>query len=265
MFFYASKTLGFFTLPSNILFTLALVGIVLMFTRLQRTGRALVVISVLLLAGAGLSPLGNALILPLEQRFPKWDETRGAPAGIVVLGGAVSPEVSAGRGEPALNEAAERMTAAAELARRYPQARIVFTGGSSRLFGGPDEARPALRLWENLGVPRERILVEARSRNTVENAAFSKELVQPKAEERWLLVTSAAHMPRSIGVFRKAGFDVEACPVDWRTAGEDDAFAFFASFAGGLARTDAAAHEWVGLLMYWFAGRTDELFPAPRR
>jgi len=264
VFFPASKILGFFALPSNLLLALALAGILLMPTRFARIGRKLLVLSVLLLALIGFSPIGNALMLPLEQRFPKWDASRGTPNGIVVLGGAISPDVSAVRGQPALNEAAERVTAIAELARRYPAARFVYSGGAGSLFSEPSEADFVLPLWESFGIARERILLETRARNTAENALFSKVLADPKPGERWLLVTSALHMPRAIGIFRSAGFAVEAYSVDWRTRGTDDLFWLMGSFADGLARTDAAAHEWVGLFVYWLTGRSAELFPGPQ-
>ena len=263
MFFPASKILGFVTLPSNLLFALALAGMLLMRTRFVRAGRTLLVLAVLLLAVIGISPIGNALMLPLEQRFPKWDASRGAPDGIVVLGGAIGPEVSAARGEPAINEAAERVTAIAELARRYPAARLLYSGGTGNLFGGPSEADFVTPLLESFGIARERILLENRSRNTAENALFSKALANPKPGERWLVVTSAYHMPRAMGIFRDAGFTVEAYPVDWRTRGPKDLQAPFRSFADGLARTDTAAHEWVGLFFYWVTGRSAQLFPAP--
>src|SRR3569832_2569567 len=126
MFFVFAKVLGFFALPSNVLISLGLLGIVLRATRLARAGRRLAVASLVLIAIAGWSPLGNALILPLEQRFPPWDASRGAPTGIISLGGALDTQVSPVRGGVALNEAAERLTAMAELVRRYPQAHIVF-------------------------------------------------------------------------------------------------------------------------------------------
>ena len=259
--FGLSKVLGFFALPSNLLIALALAGILLMRTRLRRFGLGLLIGAVLLLAAIGIAPVGNALMLPLEERFPKWDASRGSPYGIVVLGGAVSPDVSAARKDIALNEAAERMTAVAKLAREHPQAKIVFTGGSGRLFGGATEADFVTSLFESFGIPRERIVLENRARNTVENAVLTKALVQPKPSERWLLVTSAHHMPRSVGIFRKAGFPVEAHPVDYRTRGSADLAGPFGSLAGGLARTDAAMHEWAGLLVYWLTGKTSELFP----
>jgi uncharacterized SAM-binding protein YcdF (DUF218 family) len=264
MFFTASKILGFFALPSNLMMVTGLTGAALLFTRRWRLGQGLVVASLLVLAVAGWSPLGNWLMLMLEDRFPAWDASGGPPGGIIILGGALSPDVSAARQDPALNESAERLTAAAELARRYPAARIVFTGGSGRLLGGAAEADFVLPLLESFGIARERVMLESRSRNTVENARFTRELVQPKEGERWLLVTSAYHMPRSIGAFRGEGFAVEAYPVDWRTRGRADALTPFAALSAGLARTDTAVREWAGLFTYWLTGRSAELLPAGR-
>jgi uncharacterized SAM-binding protein YcdF (DUF218 family) len=266
MFFYASKIVGFFAIPSNFIILVGLVGALLLRTRFSRVGGPMVVGSLLLLAVIGLSPVGNALIVPLEDRFPAWDDRRGAPNGIVVLGGALSPDVSYARNTVALNEAAERLTAAAELARRYPDARIIFSGGSGALvFDDRPEAEFALRLLETLGVAPGRVIAEDKSRNTVENARFSRELAQPKPGERWLLVTSGYHLPRAIGVFRKAGFPVEAYPVDWRTRGTRDLLRPFPTMGDGLRRTDTAVREWVGLAAYWLSGRSSELFPGPIR
>ena len=224
MFFILSKTLGFFALPSNFLISIGMIGLVLLCTRFQRLASWLVVTSLVLIAFAGFSPLGNMLMLPLEQRFPPWDASRGPPDGIVVLGGAISPDISAARGAVALNEAAERITAAAELARRYPNARIIFSGGSVRSLFDNAPPRPPSRSkeLEALGVAHDRITAEEQSRNTIENAVFSRLIAQPKPGERWLLVTSAFHMPRAIAAFRAAGFPVEAYPVDWRTRGPID-------------------------------------------
>ena len=266
MFFILSKVFGFFAAPSNLVISLGLLGLLLLPTRFARAGWWLAAGSLIGMAILGLSPVGNALIIPLEQRFPPWDASRGAPDGILVLGGAISPDVSAARNDPALNEAAERMTAAVELARRYPDARVLFSGGSGALiFDEGNEAEFALRLFESLGLPRARILLEDRSRNTVENAVFSKALAQPKPGERWLLVTSGYHMPRSVGIFRKVGFPVEPYPVDWRTRGMADVFRLFPTMGEGLRRSDIAVREWVGLAAYWITGQSSELFPAPAR
>src|SRR5262249_43573948 len=148
MFFVFSKILGFLGAPSNLIIALGILGVLLVRTPFARAGRWLVIGSLLLLALIGFAPLGNALIIPLEQRFPVGDSARGAPAGIVVLGGAITPDVAMARDGVALNEAAERMTAAVELARRYPDARIIFSGGEGNLLYGGDEPDKAAQQFD---------------------------------------------------------------------------------------------------------------------
>lgn len=264
MFFIISKVFGVLALPSNDIVILGLVGVLLIGGRFTRLGQRLAAASVLLIAICGFSPLGTALLLPLEDRFGPWNAAHGPPDGIIVLGGALENAVSGARGDVALNDAAERMTSAVELARRYPAAKIVFSGGYGELFPeGPSEAELALRLFESLGVARDRVRVEDRSRNTFENAVFGKAVAAPKPGEHWLLVTSAHHMPRAVGAFRRSGFDVDPYPVDWRTRGRADLLRPFGVLSDGLKRTDTATREWVGLCIYWLTDRSSALFPGP--
>ncbi|HWL05385.1 MAG TPA: YdcF family protein [Xanthobacteraceae bacterium] len=266
MFFYASKILGILTVPSNFLLLVGLAGAVLAVTRHARLGRGLMAGSLVLLAVCGFSPLGTLLLGHLESRFPAC-ELPERVTGVVVLGGMIDPERSLRRGQPILNDAAERLTYLAALHRRYPDAAIVFTGGSGGLAGGLPEAEAALPVLLSFGIPRERIVLESASRTTAENAVFTRRLVEPKADETpdetWLLVTSAAHMPRAVGAFRQAGFAVLPCPVDWRTDGGRMNYEPSWSVAGGLTRVDLASHEWRGLIAYRLSGRTGALFPAP--
>jgi uncharacterized SAM-binding protein YcdF (DUF218 family) len=264
LFFVLSKTLGVMLLPVNFLIGLGALGAILLATRLRSLGRRLMIVSLVLLVIVGFSPLGNLLLYSLESRFPPWDAAPGAPDGIIILGGSIDPDISLAHGTTVIRSAADRIVAAAGLARKYPNARIVFTGGSGNLISNDaKEGDFAGEVLESLGVPKSRLTIERESRNTLENAEFSKALVSPKPGERWLLVTSAYHMPRSVGLFRKAGFPVEPYPVDWRIGGRDDLFSFTNIAVEGLARTDIAAREWLGLIAYRLSGKTDALFPGP--
>jgi uncharacterized SAM-binding protein YcdF (DUF218 family) len=264
LFFVLSKTFGLMLLPTNFLIGLGLVGAVLLATRMARLGCRLMVASVVLLAICGFSPLGYLLLYPLDSRFPPWDAARGTPDGIIVLGASIEPDLSVAHGTPIVRSAPDRIIVAAALARRYPNARLVFSGGSANLVSNDArEADFAGEIFESLGVAKSRLTMERRSRNTHENAEFSKALVAPKEGERWLLVTSGFHMPRSVGLFRKAGFAVEPYPVDWRVGGRDDLFAFTNIAVDGLGRVDLAVREWVGLVAYRITGKIDELLPGP--
>jgi uncharacterized SAM-binding protein YcdF (DUF218 family) len=262
--FIVFKILNFFAMPSNDVVVLGLIGLVLTRSkRTARTGRRLTAAAIVLVLSFGLLPFGRLLLAPLEDRFPPWDAGRGAPDGIVVLGGVIEPEAG-DRPNSGVNERAERITAIAGLARQHPAAKILFSGGDILLTGGREsEAHVAGALLESFGIPASRLLLEDQSRTTAENAAFSLQLAAPKASERWLLVTSAWHMPRAVGAFRRVGFPVEAYPVDYRTPGTAANWIPFGSVSIGLHHMDTAMHEWFGLVTYWLTGRSSALFPAP--
>ncbi|RYI99469.1 MAG: YdcF family protein, partial [Acetobacteraceae bacterium] len=178
-------------------------------------------------------------------------------------GGAVEQNLTEARGIPALNGAAERMTEPVALLRRHPEAKLVFTGGQGSLVhGGVTEADVAATLWRDLGVTADRVVLEREARNTWENAVLTHRLVQPKPGETWLLVTSASHMPRAMGVFRQAGWEIIPWPVNYRT-GNTAAARLDASFPERLREFEWGVREWVGLVSYWLMGRTPAPFPAP--
>ena len=263
MFFILSKTLGVFLVPSNLIMTLGGIGLGLTFSKYRQTSRWLLAYCVAALLICGLSPIGPLMLLPLENRFPPWKPEMGDPAGIVVLGGGVDLELTAARGTPAMNHSGVRIVVAAELAKRYPKARLVYVGGNSSLRSANfSEADVAERILKNLGIQQDRLQLERKSRNTDENVRFSMQLIDPQPGERWLLVTSAFHMPRAMGLFRKAGLTVDPYPVDWRTSGWSDVYKAQTDWMTGLDLTDTAAHEWLGLIAYRLTGKTDELLPS---
>lgn len=262
MFFILSKTAAVLLLPSSLIVIVGVLGLLLLAMR-RRAGLWLISASLTMLIVAGVSPLAAVLGHVLESRFPPWDPARGAPHGLVVLGGAILPELSRQHGAPVLGSDAGRVVAIAKLARDYPDARIIYSSGDASLRGDRLPEAPFLYpLLDRFGIPRARVELESRSRNTAENAVFSKEIARPKPGERWLLVTSAQHMPRAVGCFRRAGFDVEAYPAVWHTGLK---VAYWPSFSIGrnLARLDLVANEWIGLFVYWITGRTSALLPAP--
>lgn len=263
MFFYASKILWFCLQPS-VLILAAIIGGALLTRRAQfaRAGRRLFAGGLASLVLFGLTPVSLLLVAHLERRFARPDLASGPPvAGIIILGGAGNADVPERIELANLNEAGERYVEAVALARRLGAARVVFTGGAGNLIGTyPPESDLARRLLLALGIEDRRIVIEGTSRTTYENAVFTRDLVRPQPQERWLLVTSAWHMPRSIGAFRKAGFAVEPWPVDYRAARvlEPDL-----NVLEGLRRTDMVSKEYVGLIAYYLTGRSSALFPAP--
>jgi uncharacterized SAM-binding protein YcdF (DUF218 family) len=249
--------------PANILVGLLVLGALLLFTRWKRTGRFFVVVTALLGLFIAYAQPGVWLMTPLEERFAMPKEMPTKVAGIVVLGGAIDTRMSNRFGDVALNGRAERITAFVALAKRYPEAKLVYSGGAGLIMEEQkSEAEHAKPLLVTLGVPEARLILETKSRDTHENAQLTKELVKPAAGEVWIVVTSAAHMPRAMGTFQKLGWNVIPYPVDYRRLGEGDE-AFGRNLGRGLNLLNISLREWLSLAHYYISGRTDRLLPAP--
>jgi uncharacterized SAM-binding protein YcdF (DUF218 family) len=206
MLFVVSKLLDFFFVPSNLIGMLALLSLAALIIGYRRTATAASLLMALLVIVLGWSPLGPAALMALENRFPP-PQVTGEVAGIVMLGGAVETHITEARRQVALTDAGERVTVTAELARRFPEARVVLSGGASDLLGATAETESALArdVMVAAGLPADRVELEERSRDTCENAAESKNVATPRPGEQWLLVTSVSHMPRAIACFKAAG------------------------------------------------------------
>lgn len=211
----------------------------------------------LLILGIGLLPIGDVLLHPLETRFPV-REGLSRVNGIVVLGGGEDVPASRRSGQPQLGEGGDRYVAAIALAKSYPEARLLFAGGSGRLRDMVDndvsEADIATEVFRTHGIANQRILFENQSRNTAENARLSHALVKPKKGDRWVLITSAFHMPRAVASFKAAGWhEITPFPVDFRTRRWRDGLGW--NFSRNLGVTNLALREWAGRAAYSLAGR----------
>ena len=256
-----SRVVSLIVDPSFMLVGTLVASALLHLARRRRAAAILVIAAISLTAIVSLKPVTNLLLRPLEERFPELSEDCEREeckkvGGIVVLGGGLNAEAASSRSGSGLSSASGRVTEAAILARRFPHAKILYAGGGET----QPEAEQGKDLLVRLGVDPERILVESRSRNTAENARFSLAMVNLEPDSTWLLVTSAAHMPRAIAAFRGVGFEIEAYPVDFRAASSVTGF----DLPGGLENTRFAVKEYVGLVTYRLMGRTKDLFPSPR-
>ena len=259
--FVISKLVWLLLRPNTLALFLATLGCIGLW-RGRRWGRAPALLGLGWFLAVALTPLATWMTWPLENRFPRPPPPAHVD-GVVVLGGAVDQDLTEARGLPAINGAAERMTEAVALALRFPQARIIFTGGSANPLGSAmTEADVARQLFTSLGLPPDRVIYENAARNTHENATLSLALGQPLPGQTWLLVTSASHMPRSMGVFRAAGWPVTAWPVNYST-GLTSLSGYEAPFATRLGQAEWALREYTGLAAYRLMGRTEALFPAP--
>jgi uncharacterized SAM-binding protein YcdF (DUF218 family) len=250
--FVASKLLSAITQP---LFWLALVWalalLLLGFRRWRRTAVGLLWAGLAVLGLLGFSAVPDALLRPLENRYPvPTAEAVARHVGMIVLGGAAGhPDVFLAHGQVPLGEAAERMSVPVGLMRQYPQLALVFSGGDGRLLAtGTTEAELAQAFYQAQGVDMRRVTLEAGSRTTRENARQVAQLLGERCQQPWLLVTSAWHMPRSMAEFEAVGCKVTPYPVDFRT-GPGTALTEY-SLAHSLLTWQTALHEWLGLWVY---------------
>ncbi len=224
-------------------------------------GRRFVVTATALLIVISVLPLERWFLGPLERRFVVPDLSELQVDGIIVLAGASNVFATLHWGQAALSESAERLTEGIGLALRHPEATLVFSDGAWDSTGEPIGAVTARQLLETMAANGLRVAYEERSTSTWENALFTKELVNPSRGERWVLVTSAYHMPRSLGVFQAVGWDVIPYPVDLRTGpGTSVTFTFLP--ARSLVDLSMGIKEWIALVVYRVLGRTPRIFPS---
>jgi uncharacterized SAM-binding protein YcdF (DUF218 family) len=262
MFYLASKIFWLLAQPISIVLLLVVAGTALLVLGWRRLGLGANVAAVLILVLCGFTTLGFLMIRPLEDRFVRPSPMPESVDAIIVLGGSTLGRVSTARGVSELNEAGDRLTEAVILAQRYPQARIVYSGGIGLIDqAGETEAETAQRLLLAMGIAPDRIVLESQSRNTDENAGLTAALIEGN-EGTNLLVTSAFHMPRSVGLFRHVGLDVLAWPTDYRSSGQEGFRLDFANPIHNLNTASIAIKEWIGLLAYHWTGRIDAILPA---
>jgi len=263
MFFFLSKILWFIVDPGNLLLLGLVIGSILTWTRWRRLTKwwlTLLAAGTLVLA---VIPLGENMLGRLENRFPRLALLPVKVDGIIVLGGIVDQFVSKDRGTLTINGAVERLTEFVRLAKLYPKVKLVFSGGSGVLFNqNLKEADFIAPLIRELGIDPERVIFENQSKNTAENAVLTKKLINPDKDELWILITSAFHVPRAIGTFRHAGWNMLGYPVDYRLKKNLEFKPRF-NLRSGMNAFAAGLHEWIGLTFYWLTGRTNELFPGP--
>lgn len=263
MMFVISKILWIFLSPSSVLILLLLIGAFLGVSHSESShiaGRRICFVVAMLFFLIAIFPVGEWMLVPLENRFPSARPDH--VDGIILVGEDENTEVATARGQAASNLAADDYIAFVALARQYPQAKLVYTGGSGLIT--PDSelsnAAVARRAFAALGLPVEHIVFEDKSRTTHENAVATAALVHPEKTQTWLLVTSAMHMPRSIACFRKQGFDVYPAPASYMTDGKYSTKLRF-TLGPHLTQMTAALHEYLGLVAYKLQGYTDKVWP----
>ena len=229
---------------------------------LQRLSKIILCLLFTILSVIVFFPVDDWLAHPLEQRFPQPSTLPENIAGMIILGGVFDQVLSERHGQVSVNGAIERVTEPLRLLKQYPDATIVFTGGTSYIKQlEVKEADVAKTFFEDMGVETNNFIFESASRNTSENALLTKDLLNPTENQTWLLVTSASHMPRSVGIFRKAGWNILPYPVDYNSNFPEPHPG--SQLGGKIGNIDRFSKEWFGLFAYRLLGRTNSFFPSP--
>ncbi len=260
IFWVVSKVIWSLLAPEVLLLFLLILGTCLLWTRHSKRGHNIITFSVVIIALITILPFSDLILSPLENRFPVPKKLPNKVSGIIVLAGAEEISVTSDRNQPSLNSGGERLTTFIWLANNYPDAMLVFSGGSGSLFNQKQKSVDTARMiFEQVGLDSKRVKFESESKNTAESANYTFQLIKPNIDQKWILVTSAYHIPRSVGLFRRAGWNVIPYPVDFITT-KSLVFKFDLKEIGKFSR---GLREWLGILVYRIIGKTSELFPRP--
>lgn len=264
-FFILSKIIWGFLSPSSLMIWLLLLVSLLLWLNYIRAARR--IITLLSLAGFFVLayPVSDYLMYPLETRFSALESLPDKVDGIIVLGGAEKLKLSMSWQQAQVGEAAERVLSAAELSRRYPDVPVIYSGGSNlvQMQNIDTQGSVSHTLLTQAGIEQDRLIIETQARNTAENFFYIKPLL-PEIKGSYILVTSAFHMPRSVGVARKLGIDVIPYPVDYRSSRPEERYWDFDLF-DHLQVLEPAWHEWLGLTAYFATGKTSAWLPHPKQ
>jgi uncharacterized SAM-binding protein YcdF (DUF218 family) len=260
--FYISKIFWLLAQPLSLAFLLIVAGLLAGLLRWNRVRTLAGLAAALVLFLTLFTTTGAVLLQTLEDRIPRAALPAGGPTCIITLGGAFESEVVTARGGFELAPAGDRFVESLRLVQQFPQARILISGGDGSLSGAYEgDAVVGTRFFEAFGVPAARLILETESRDTFENAAKTQDLLKTNDLSNCLLVTSAFHMPRSVGLFRKLGLDVLPWPTDYRTTGRAGLGLDFTQPSTNSQLLTTALREWTGLMFYYLAGRTHAFFP----
>jgi uncharacterized SAM-binding protein YcdF (DUF218 family) len=260
-FFYSSKFIWMVISPDSLFVFLLLVTACLLFWGYHVYARRILVGLTIAVVFLSLFPVGSWMLYPLESRFKHNPELPAQIDGIIVLGGSIDSETSSAWQQLEINYSGERLTSFIELARRYPEAQLIFTGGNASVNRGkPTEASILNLHLHKLGLAFERIQFENQAKNTAENAYYTHQMVNPSSDSKWLLITTAFHMPRSIGVFCQNNWPIIPYPIDHQTNPDKLLDIDFALLEHAI-NFQKAVHEWTGLIAYYLTGRISDIFP----
>ncbi|MBM4300629.1 MAG: hypothetical protein FJ121_03725 [Deltaproteobacteria bacterium] len=259
--FVVKKIVASFFYPVALCLGILILGLFCLWaTRRQRLGRVLATLGTGLLLLLSMPFISTKLLVPLEQRYPallhpekiSWEGEKSgtSPKWIVVLGGGHRSDPSLPANSQISPAALGRVVEGVRLYKTIPGSKLLLSGG--RGFDPVPEAEVMARIAVLLGVRPQDVRLEPDSRDTADQAELIAKML---GRERFILVTSAAHMPRSMALFKKCGLQPIPAPADFR-APEAQRFSSGRFFprTSSLEEVNAAVHEYLGLAWAWLRG-----------
>jgi uncharacterized SAM-binding protein YcdF (DUF218 family) len=220
----------------------------------------LYIISLLAFIISAVMPTGSYLNYLLEKNYHSINYLPAKIDGILILSGATNPYLTKEHNQISLNGSVERLTESIILVKKYPDAKIIFSGGSGSLkYPDLNHTLVAKKFFNTMGINSNKIYYDNKSRNTYENILFAKKIANPKKNEKWLLVTSASHFSRSLGVAEKLEWKLIPYAVDFNKP-KKFSWKFSIDLLSNLSEFEKASHEWIGLIAYYLMGRTAKMF-----
>jgi uncharacterized SAM-binding protein YcdF (DUF218 family) len=260
--FLSSKLFWVFAQPLSIAFLLCVLAAFAAFSAYRKLCGVFAFLAALVLFVTLFTSTGTVALQVLEARFPRAAQEPQSISCMIVLGGVLESEVTTARGGIEFNQAADRFIEALRLALNHPEARILVSGGDGSISGIYEgEAAASERFFTAFGISPDRLMKENSSRTTYENTLNTAQVLQNASLNDCLLITSAFHMPRSVGLFRASKIPVTPWPVDYRTSGLIDLSLDFTQPALNAQLTTTAVREWMSLIAYYLVGRIGEIFP----
>lgn len=259
MTFLLSKILWILFNPFNLILLLIILASFLMFLKCIFFSKIFYLTALLLFLITGVFPTGAFLMYQLEKNYYNQASLPSKIDGILVLSGATRPYLTKEHNQVSINSNGERLIESIILIKKYPKAKVIFSGGSGKILDYKFTHSEAAKIfYKNLGIDLNRINFENQSRNTYENILFSKNIADPKIEENWVLVTSASHLKRSINISEKINWNLIPYPTDFNQP-KKFKWNFEYNLLSNLVLFRKASHEWLGIIAYYLMGRTSKI------
>ena len=260
MSFFFSKIIWLILNPFNIFVFFNLLTIILFFFNLKKITITIFFINSFFLLIVSFFPIGNYLIYQIEKEYHSNIQIPEKLDGILILGGATNALMFKEYNQINVNDSAERLIESVKIIKKFKNSKVIFSGGSGILNRSDlGHSQVAKSFYSLMGLNTDKIIFENKSKNTFENILFSKNIAKPKNNDRWLLITSAAHMKRAILVGLKQDWYLIPYAVDFQNTKKFQ-FTPNLNLLSNLYSFQKASHEWTGLLAYYLMNRTKKVF-----